>query len=138
MKIGAHIDNSAAGHFVTVETNGAERSITIPSKDGGFGSGINGGEVLLMAVATCYCNDVYREAARRNITIHRVKVDVSAEFGAEGEPARSITYSAEIEGDASDDEIRELARHTDTVAEIQNTLRTGVNVIFNGSKDQNV
>ena len=69
-----------------------------------------GAHLYHLAAAGCVLNDVYREAAKRNITIHRVQVDVSAEFGAEGEPARSITYSAEIEGDASDDEIKQTYR----------------------------
>jgi hypothetical protein len=34
--------------------------------DGG-GSSANGGELLCLALATCYCNDVYREAKKRGI-----------------------------------------------------------------------
>jgi hypothetical protein len=52
-----------------------------------------------------------------------VEVEVTGEFGADGEPARDVTYRAKVVADASEDEIRDLMRHTDTVAEIQNTLR---------------
>jgi uncharacterized OsmC-like protein len=128
MKISARVDNSLSGHLASVETNGTARSITIPAKDGGFGSGMNGGELLFLALATCYCNDIYREAAKRGLKIERVEVEVQGEFGAEGEPARNITYRAKIAGDASDEQIDDLLRHTDTVAEIQNTLRNGAQV----------
>ena len=34
-----------------------------------------------------------------------------------------MTYSATVEADASEEAILDLMRHTDTVAEVQNTLR---------------
>ena len=128
MKIAAHLDNSGGGHRVTVETAGAEKALHIPAKESGRGSSVNGGELLCLALATCYCNDIYREAAKHGIEVRRVEVHVEAEFGTEAEPARNITYSANVEADASEEEIRELIAHTDTVAEIQNTLRRAVNV----------
>ena len=127
MKISAQLDNGVSHHRVVLDTNGVERSISMPGKEGG-GSAVNGGELLCLALATCYCNDLYREAAKRGMTIDRVEVNVQAEFGGEGEPAGGITYSAMVEADASDDDIRDLITHTDTVAEIQNTLRNSTNV----------
>ena len=67
MKISAHLENSRTGHSVKVETNGAEKTLAIPARDGSPGSGVNGGELLCLALATCYCNDIYREGARRGI-----------------------------------------------------------------------
>ena len=128
MKISAQLDNGPSHHRVVVDTNGVAKSISIPGKDDGRGSTVNGGELLCLALATCYCNDIYREAAKRGITVNRVEVDVGAKFGGEGEPARDIAYSARVEADASDDEILDLIAHTDTVAEIQNTLRNSTNV----------
>lgn len=128
MKISAQLDSGLSHHGVVVDTNGVEKSISIPCKDDGRGSTVNGGELLCLALATCYCNDIYREAAKRGITVNRVEVDVGAEFGGEGESARGITYSARVEADATDDEIRDLITHTDTVAEIHNTLRNSTNV----------
>ena len=128
MKIVAHLDNSLDAHRVTVETEGTAKELSIPEKEGDRGSAVNGGELLCLALATCYCNDIYREAAKRGIEVRRVEVQVEAEFGVEGEPARRITYSAKLESDAGEDEIRDLIRFTDTVAEIQNTLRRAVNV----------
>jgi hypothetical protein len=56
--------------------------------------------------------------------LRQVSVKVSGEFGAEGEPGRNIVYSARVEGDASPEELEELIRHTDRVAEIQNTFES--------------
>ncbi len=89
---------------------------------------MNGGELLFLALATCYCNDVYREAARRGIAIESVEVDVVGEFGGEGEPASRIEYSARVAGSAPESELKALLAATDRVAEIQNTVRRGVEV----------
>ena len=88
----------------------------------------NGGELLFLALATCYCNDIYREAAKRNIQVEKVEVEVSGDFGAEGEGAQNVTYSAKVHAQGTVEEIRALMEYTDTVAEIQNTLRAGTPV----------
>ena len=130
MKIIAKVGNSLNKHQVTLQTNDHVHSITILPKPTGYGSSANGGELLFLALATCYCNDIYREAAKRNIKVERVEVSVEGEFGAEGEPAKSVTYRAKIDAQASEAEIRELMQYTDTVAEIQNTLRMGTPVVL--------
>lgn len=132
MKITARVDNSYGKHEVTVRTNERERALVIAPRDDGLGSSANGGELLCLALATCYCNDLYREARKRGIAIERVEVEVEAAFGAEGAPAESISYRARVQGGASPDEVVELMRHTDTVVEIQNTVRKGVTVLLNG------
>lgn len=124
LTISAQVMNRQGSHEVMLKTNDAEHAITIPPRSSGFGSSANGGELLFLALATCYCNDIYREAARRNITVRSVQVEVSGTFGeAPGSAAQDVTYSATVEAEASEEAIRELMRHTDTVAEIQNTLR---------------
>lgn len=130
MKITAKVENSQNNHQVTLQTNDNLHSITIPPKPTGYGSSANGGELLFLALATCFCNDIYREAAKRNIKVDRVEVSVEGEFGAEGEPAKNITYRAKIDAQASEARIRELMQYTDTVAEIQNTLRMGTPVVL--------
>ena len=127
--ISARVTNRQGSHEITLKTNDAEHSIAIPPKSTGFGSGANGGELLFLALATCYCNDIYREAAKRNISVSSVQVEVSGEFGdAPGSAAQNVTYSVTVEADASEADIRALMEHTDSVAEIQNTLRQGVDV----------
>jgi uncharacterized OsmC-like protein len=130
MNISARIISLKDDHQITLNTASREHSLSIAPKAEGFGSSVNGGELLFLALATCYCNDLYREAEKRNIAIERVEVEVSGEFGGEGEGARNITYSARVVANASEDEITELMRHTDTVAEIHNTLRTSSPVVL--------
>jgi organic hydroperoxide reductase OsmC/OhrA len=131
MRISAQIQNSQGKNEVLLQTNDNKHSITIPSKQSGYGSDTNGGELLFLALATCYCNDIYREAAKRKINVMNVDITVLGDFGAEGEPAKNVTYSAKVKADATESEIQDLMRHTDKVAEIQNTLRGGIPVILN-------
>lgn len=128
MKITATLGNREGQHEVVVATNGHERVLAIPPNPAGGGSAVNGGELLFAALATCYCNDLYREAAKRGIAMREVRVEVEGEFGAPGEPARNVVYRVTVDGDAPDEILDDLVRHTDTVAEVQNTLRNGVRV----------
>jgi len=130
MKINARVQNSRNDHQVTLQTDDKIRSIVIPPKASGFGSSTNGGELLLLALATCYCNDIYREAAKRNLKVERVEVEVDGDFGAEGEPAKNVVYRAKVSAQASEEEIQELMRFTDTVAEIHNTFRVETPVVL--------
>ncbi len=123
MRISARVENSEGKHHVTVATDDRVRSIYIPPKPTGYGSSANGAELLFLALATCYCNDIYREAAKRGIKVKQVEVEVEGDFAAEGEAARNVTYRAKVVAQASEEAIRELMHHTDQVAEIQNTLR---------------
>ena len=132
MKISAKVQNSAGQHHVTLRTNDNVHSLAIPPKPAGFGSSANGGELLFLALATCYCNDIYREAAKRGLKVEQVEVEVDGEFGVEGEPAKNVTYRARVTAQASEAEIRELMIHTDQVAEIQNTLRVETPVVLSG------
>lgn len=130
MKISAHVRNSKDSNQVTLRTNESVHSIDIPPKPTGYGSSANGGELLFLALAACYCNDIYREAAKRNIKVDRVEVDVDGDFGAEGEPARNVTYHAKVFAQAGEEEIQDMMRFMDTVAEIHNTLRIETPVIL--------
>ncbi len=128
MKIVAQVQNSEGKHHVTLRTNDDVHFLTIPPKSTGFGSSANGGELLFLALATCYCNDLYREAAKRGIKVVHLEVTVEGDFGAAGEPARNVTYRAAVTAQAGENEIKELIRYTDSVAEVQNSLRTGISV----------
>lgn len=123
MKIRAEVQSDRGEHRVTLETDGNSHSIAIPPKASGFGSSANGGEFLFLALATCYCNDIYREAAKRGIAVEQVEVGVEGHFGLEGEPATDVSYHARVMAHADEAEIGELMQHVDRVAEIQNTLR---------------
>jgi organic hydroperoxide reductase OsmC/OhrA len=128
MKISARVQNSEGHHQVALDTNGNTHTLVIAPKATGFGSSANGGELLFLALATCYCNDIYREAARRGIRVNSVEVEGDGDFGVDGEPAQKVAYRAKVTAAASEDAIRDLMQHTDPMAEIQNTLRVGTPV----------
>lgn len=128
MQISARVENRRDRHQVTLRTNGQSHALSIPPRPGGYGSSASGGELLALALATCWCNDLYREATARGIVVHGVEVEVDAEFGGAGEPARRIRYRARVTADAPDEAVRQLIEHTDRVAEVHNTLRGGIAV----------
>lgn len=128
MKLSATIKSAFNLHEATVQTNDAVKEVQIPAKATGLGSSVNGGELLLLSLATCFCNDIYREAAKRNITVSGVKVEFTGEFGAEGEPGFNFQYKANVAADAPQEEIDSLIEYTDKVAEIHNTLRKGIGI----------
>jgi uncharacterized OsmC-like protein len=132
MKISAKVQNSQGHHEVLLRSNNYAHSLVIPPKPRGFGSSASGGELLFLALATCYCNDIYREAAKRGLKVENVEVEVEGEFPAEGEPAKNVSYRAKVTAQASEAQIRELMDQTDRVSEIQNTLRIGTPVLLSG------
>ena len=125
MHICATVKNSNARHDVSVATSGSVKTLAVPAREGGFGSSVNGGEFLMLALATCYCNDLYREAARLGINIESVEVEASADFEGRGLGATNIRYRTHVKSTGSAAEIATLLRETDAVAEVHNTLRAG-------------
>ena len=134
MEISAIVKSSGAGHVVSVRTDSATQALAIPGKDSGQGSGVNGGEFLLLALATCYCNDLYREASRLGISLSGVEVEATADFPGVGLAATNIRYRANVLSSASPTAIADLLRQTDAVAEVHNTVRSGVPVILVGDR----
>ena len=83
---------------------------------------------MLLALATCFCNDIYREANKRGIGISSVEVLCEGEFGGEGEPGYNFKYRSNVVADASAKQIEDMVNHVDKIAEVHNTLRRGVDV----------
>jgi organic hydroperoxide reductase OsmC/OhrA len=127
MEIGATVINTAGQHTVSVRTGQNAQALAVPAKPSG-GSAVNGGEFLMLALATCYCNDLYREAGRLGIELQRVEVEASATFGGVGLAASQIRYRAKVESNAPPAAVARLLRETDAVAEVHNSLRKGVAV----------
>jgi uncharacterized OsmC-like protein len=129
IEVSASSRNARGMNQITLTTMGKQQQIEVASKPDGFGSVINGGEFFLLALATCYSNDLYREAKKMNIKVSRVDVEVWGDAPSEaGDPFTQIQYKAEVAADASETEILELMQHTDAVAEIHNTLRSGLTI----------
>jgi organic hydroperoxide reductase OsmC/OhrA len=128
MHISAIVRNSGTSHEAIVASAGISKAIAIPARPDGPGSAVNGGELLMLALATCYGNDLYREAARLGITLRGIEVVAEADFEGVGIAATNIRYRAEVDTPATAAEIERLLRETDAVAEIHNTIRSGARV----------
>ena len=133
MQISALVINAGKSHEVSVSTDDSSKSLRVPAKTSGNGSAVNGGEFLMLALATCYCNDLYREAQRMGISLAKVEVEAHAEFAAVGLAASNIRYRARVESSATTEQIAALIRQTDAVAEVHNTIRAGVPVLLTES-----
>jgi uncharacterized OsmC-like protein len=127
MKFSAHLQNDFSHHQVILKVGEKEQTLSIAPKSTG-GSSVSGGELLFLALATCFCNDIYREAAKRDIKIESVQVEVNGDFDAERKPGSNIVYHAKVNADASEEKIQELIVYVDSIAEIQNTVRYGTSV----------
>jgi organic hydroperoxide reductase OsmC/OhrA len=125
MEISAVVTSSQLNHEAVVRSGTVTQSLAVPPKPAGNGSAINGGEFLMLALATCYCNDLYREAERLRVPLESVEVEASAEFPGVGLAATNIRYRARVTSPAPASAIADLLRQTDAVAEVHNTIRAG-------------
>jgi hypothetical protein len=119
---GARLRHATNVHDVTVATAGAECRRFVPPKPSGLGSAVNDDELLMRALATCLCNDPYREAARLGIVVDSAEVEANADFEGVGPPATNSCCCAGISARAPYDAVDALLRRTDAAAGIQNTL----------------
>ena len=83
---------------------------------------------MLLVIGGCYSNDIFREAGKRGMSLKSVQVTVQAEWKGDPVRAQNVSFDVSVEADASQEEIRDLIRHTDQVAEIPNSLRLGTEV----------
>ena len=120
---------TVSGSSLAVGSSGP-RTVTIDRSEeaGGFGLGFNGGELLLLAIGGCYGNDIFREAGKRNMSVKSVQVTVRADWAGDPVRAQNVGFDVSVEADAPQEEILELIRHTDRVAEIPNSLRLSTEV----------
>jgi len=123
MKYTASLRNFDGKLDILMKKGDATRTVDIVPGKHGFGSSISGGEILFLAIATCYCNDLYREGKKLGIVVEKVEVDVEGDFTAAGEPATNVECRIKVVAQASEKEIRNLVEHTDTIAEIPKSLR---------------
>ena len=69
-------------------------------------------------MAACISNDLYREAAARGITLHRVAVTVRSDYAGTPPVSTPIAYDVAVEGEASEAELIALVGRVDAIAEI--------------------
>lgn len=130
MRITASVNSSASHHHAEVSTQGTRRSLAVPVKETGPGSSVNGGEFLMLALATCYCNDLWREAKRLGLLLEAVEVEAEAVFADRGLAASDVRYRARVRSPEPAERIEQLLKETDAVAEVHNTLRAQVPVVL--------
>ena len=130
MQIAACVKNAGPSHEVSVTTAGNTQRVAVPAKNSGHGSAVSGGEFLMLALATCFCNDIYREAARLKIQVDAVEVEAEGDFDGVGLAATNIRYRAHIASPATEDQVATLLRETDAVAEVHNTVRSGASILL--------
>ena len=109
---------------------GGSSSVVIdrPVSGGGRGLGFNGGQLLNLAVAGCISNDLFREAAKRDITLHRVVVTADSDYAGDPAVATRIEYTIEVSGDAEQAALDELVDYVERIAEIAASIRNGTPV----------
>ncbi len=128
MDISATARNRQPAPEVVVRTGAARQTLAVPLKPAGKGLAVSGGEFLMLVLATCFCNDLYREAEHLRIPLEALEVEASARFPGVGLAATDIRYRAKISSPAPASAIAELLRQTDAVSEVHNTLRAGAKV----------
>ena len=99
-----------------------------PAAAGGRGLGLNGGQLLNLAVAGCVSNDLFREAARRGIRLDQVRVVADSDYVGDPATSTAIEYEVELSGDASPEALADLVAYVDEIAEIPNSIRRGTEV----------
>ncbi len=135
----AYIKHTMQVHIKTIHGTSAAagwagpRSVVIDRtpRAGGLGIGFSGEELFMMAIGASLCNDLYREAAARGIEIAHVEIIVNGDWSGEPALAKNIRYDIRLESPAPRKDVEDLIRHTDQVAEIPYSLRTGTQVKLN-------
>jgi uncharacterized OsmC-like protein len=121
--VGAGTLRSTAEAAVSFPHRWTEEGVTVEAA-------FTGAHLLHLAAAGCVLNDVYREAERLGIAVRGVRVVASGGFEQETWRSTGIGYSVEVDADPSvaEDQVAELLRVVDAVAEIPKAIRAGADV----------
>lgn len=87
----------------------------------------NGAHALHLAVALCVLNDIWREAAAREIELRGVAVEADGGFD-DAWRSTGISYAVTLDAACSPQAAEELLAAVDEVAEIPRALRDGAPV----------
>jgi organic hydroperoxide reductase OsmC/OhrA len=107
-----------------------------PTAAGGGGLGFNGGQLFYLAIAACWSNDLYREAATMGIELDGVEITVDGDFPARGSGSTPITVDVLVRSSASEERLQELIAEVERVAEIPRAIRDATPVEVNASVER--
>jgi hypothetical protein len=85
-------------------------------------------ELLCLALAAGYADELLEEAERRGIVVERAHVTVEAETGHSGRTTRNLALAVRLETDENEPAVMELIEHTDRVSEVLKVIRLGTPV----------
>jgi organic hydroperoxide reductase OsmC/OhrA len=126
------------GHGPTALGQAGPFTLTVdrPTAAGGGGLGFNGGQLLYMAIAACWSNDLYREAATMGIDLDGVEITVDGDFPARGSGSTPITVDVVVRSAAPEPRVRELIAEVERVAEIPRAIREATAIEVTASVGQ--
>jgi uncharacterized OsmC-like protein len=84
-----------------------------------------GAHLLHLATAGCVLNDISREAPSFGITVNGVRVTAEGDFDSTTWRTNGIIYVVELDSEADTEQVSELLRRVDEVAEIPRAIRAG-------------
>ena len=94
-----------------------------PTAAGGGGLGFNGGQLLYLAIAACWSNDLYREAATMGIQLDGVELTVDGDFPSRGSGSTPISVDLVVRSAEPEARVRELIAEVERIAEIPRAIR---------------
>jgi uncharacterized OsmC-like protein len=107
-----------------------------PAAAGGGGLGFSGGQLLYMAIAACWSNDLYREAATMGVDLDGVEITVDGDFPARGSGSTPITVDLVVTSSAPEERVRELITEVERVAEIPRAIRDATPIELTASVER--
>ena len=100
---------------------------------GGGGLGFNGGQLVYLAIAACWSNDLYREATTMGIELDGVEITVDGDFPARGSGSTPISLDVVVRSTAPEDRVQQLIAEVERVAEIPRAIREGPEIRVNAT-----
>lgn len=83
-------------------------------------------QLLGVAVAGCYANTLFAEAAARGVWLRSLDVEAAIEWVDRPPRTQSVTVHIRIASEADEPTVMELVEHADRVSRVANSIRLGV------------
>lgn len=98
-----------------------------PTDQGGGGSGLMGGQFLLLGIAGCFCSTLFAAAQNREISIKGLSIELEAILSTEA-PKRFTDVRLEVKKEfcSSPDEFQKLLKIAEKGCISVNTIKQGV------------